>query len=314
MSHMRPIPETVLETAEEIFQTLRMSNTALFGDRPIPDWVFRGHSDASWKLQPGVWRDDFLPRFGTSQPFLAICATEAARQQIDHPGWQGLYAFDTAGRLEKALQRMGIAYALLRNFVHTARSLGLLQDGEQLERAENMLTRGGHIVEFFDPELESIAQHYGIPTRLLDWSYDPLSALYFALEGSRSGVDAVVWGVDLLGHATSSALNRRHPYSPSVEIFHGDRHANQRVRSQRGVFTFIWNAESHYANYGTYPTVENYLTDLHARKFIIRPSDREKTLALVNLFRERKTRAHLMPDLESCASVAKSAFSYNFNL
>lgn len=31
-------------------------------------------------------------------------------------------------------------------------------------------------------EVISLAQHYGLPTRFLDWSYDYKSALYFALK------------------------------------------------------------------------------------------------------------------------------------
>ncbi|TOP85462.1 hypothetical protein CGH08_15785 [Vibrio parahaemolyticus] len=44
-------------------------------------------------------------------------------------------------------------------------------------------------------QLYSMMQHYGLPTRLLDWSKSPLIAAYFALE-AENDVDRVVWVMD----------------------------------------------------------------------------------------------------------------------
>ena len=45
-----------------------------------------------------------------------------------------------------------------------------------------------------DWERATIAQHYGVPTRLLDWSENPLVGIYFALDDKNyDNEDGVIW-------------------------------------------------------------------------------------------------------------------------
>lgn len=58
-------------------------------------------------------------------------------------------------------------------------------------------------------EIFFLAQHYGVPTRLLDWTKNVSVALFFAV-ASPDKCDSAVWCLDLQEYPFPEALGRRH--------------------------------------------------------------------------------------------------------
>jgi len=89
-----------------------------------------------------------------------------------------------------------------------------------------------------DNELErlAIAQHFGLPTSLLDWSLNPLVALYFAVSNFDDRCDAAIWEL----RDEKSPLSWDGPPLAAVVgqvTMHSAIWSNERIAAQQGCFT-----------------------------------------------------------------------------
>ncbi len=127
----------------------------------MKDTVVTGWTDLQERLFEDSWNGQ-LGRFRSSMAFRGLS--------------------DVAYPLQTSLMRLGGQYDqlekhLLRNFRKYAH-----REAVPADSVWNWL---------------ATAQHYGLPTRLLDWTYSPYVALHFATVNlERSGVDGVIWCVD----------------------------------------------------------------------------------------------------------------------
>lgn len=209
--------EITYPSAEKFFEALLP--TGLFNDEHLQDlrsWIFRGQGDSDWKLRPKAFRPNALAvntLANVEYPFIS---------PLDHA--------------ERELQ------GVIR-FAVAADRAGFLLPGDAPTMRDPRRPSAGIDLTCFPPapllSLAALAQHYGIPTRLLDWTWKPLVAAYFAASDcANSPHDArthlAVWALSSdFVHSVGSARD------PSIFLVSAPAATNPNLHAQGGIFTFV---------------------------------------------------------------------------
>ncbi len=94
----------------------------------------------------------------------------------------------------------------------------------------------------FDPANEwewlAIAQHHGLPTRMMDWTKNPLVAAFFATSHNPSSSDSAIYVISDHHELGRAPLDQSPFEIDKTTVFH-PRHITSRITAQSGIFTAI---------------------------------------------------------------------------
>ena len=157
---------------------------------------------------------------------------------------------------------------------------------EQLKLQGASMISGGAA----DLDLLVLAQHHGLRTRLLDWTSNPLAAIWFACADTKDG-DAYVYALDASSLLTKNVYERDPFTLPETSLFQ-PRLNNARIIAQHGWFTLHRYAKrsSQFVPLERNPRKSKYLHEYHI------PATKRSEI-LSSLGRHGVTAKTIYPDL-----------------